>query len=160
MVAPIRHFDRRTVAASARLLLGLLVLGLLALSGLLDASRVAAADERELILTPGFNQVVYTGPDTGAAQAAEQIPGLRAIYRWDASAQGYRSYSPLLPGNGGDLQTLRWGDALWLDLTLNSVWTMPVVEGPRHADLVRWLEPGRLGRQSSHSSRSAAQLSE
>ncbi|PZC44947.1 MAG: serine protease, S1-C subfamily, contains C-terminal PDZ domain [Chloroflexi bacterium] len=124
---------------------------MLALSGLLDASRVAAADERELILTPGFNQVVYTGADTGAAQAAEQIPGLRAIYRWDASAQGYRSYSPLLPGSGGDLQTLRWGDALWLDLTLNSVWTMPIVEGPDTLTLYAgWNLVGWGGNQAIH----------
>ena len=111
-------------------MLALLLLGVLAISGALGASRLeAAAEVREILLTPGYNQVVYTGPEAPAADVAAQIPGVRTILRWDAASQGYRSHSSLIPGAGGDLATIEWGDALWLDVTMSSLWPMPVVEG-------------------------------
>ena len=124
--------ERRPQAASRwRALLALVMLGFLALSGVAGASRLEASVEvREILLTPGYNQVVYTGPDSPAAEVAAGIPGLRTILQWDAAAQSYRSHSPLIPGAGGDLSTLQWGDALWLDMAMNSLWRMPVVEGP------------------------------
>ena len=130
MAAPNYRLQHRRGSAPRQIVLGLLILAVVALAGLLSSPRAVAANEREIVLTPGFNQVVYTGPESAAAQIGDQIPGLRAIYRWDAVAQQYRSYSPLLPGSGGDLESLRWGDALWLDVTSNSLWSMPIVQGP------------------------------
>ena len=124
-----------------------MLLALLALSGVAGASRAeAATDAREILLTPGYNQVVYTGADAPAADIAADIPGIRTILRWDAATQAYRSHSPFLPGSGGDLTTIEWGDALWLDVTMSSLWAMPIVEGPEsltlHAgwNLVGWAQ--------------------
>ena len=124
------------------------MLGLALLGPTPGTFRSAAADvvEREILLGPGYNQVVYTGPQVNAAEVAEAVPGLRSVLRWDALAQGYKAYSPLLPAAGNSLERIAPGDALWVDVATRSQWTMPVVEGPGtrtlHAgwNLVGWTD--------------------
>ena len=99
---------RPHAASRWRALIALVLLGFLALSGIVGASRLHASLEvREILLTPGFNQIVYTGPDLPAAEVAAGIPGLRTILRWDAADQRYRSLRPRhtrtpLPRSQGD----------------------------------------------------------
>ena len=70
--------------------------------------------------------------EAGAPEAVlGAIPGLLAVFRWDASAGTYSVWRPESAPGLNTLPEVAAGDALWLQLSAPSSWTRPVLSGAR-----------------------------
>lgn len=91
----------------------------------------AAAEElvlREVALEAGFNQVLYTGPETPAESVAAELPALTVIFRWDSEAQRYERFSTTGAPSDNDLDLVAPGDPLWVHVSEPSLWRMALLE--------------------------------
>ena len=73
-----------------------------------------------------------TATEAGAPAAVlRAIPGLLAVFRWDASAGAFAVWRAASPPSLNTLSDIAPGDALWLLLSGSSSWTRPVLSGAR-----------------------------
>ena len=96
---------------------------------------------RTLPLPPGFNLVGWTG----ATPVEEALAGLdgsfSGVFTWDPRAERFRSYSPAAPSFVNDLDELRLGEGLWIQVGPGgATWTQPDFAGPRSVALVAGLQ--------------------
>ena len=87
----------------------------------------AADDTLTTTLQPGWNLVGWTEGEAEVAAIFEALPGLEAVYAWDAQAQSFRGAARLGDELPGELDTLTPGMGLWLYLggTDPVEWTRP-----------------------------------
>ncbi len=89
-------------------------------------------------LFPGWNLVGWTG-DTAIEEATAQIAGdFASVLTFDAAAQQFRRYSPSLPPSLNEVDTLQFGDAVWIFVTQpdGAVWNRPQVVVDRDVPLL------------------------
>ena len=82
---------------------------------------------RAVPLSAGWNLVLWTGPDgTYVVDAVEEIAdGLAALFTWDAAAQRFLSYSPVVPAFLNTALVLNSGDGVWIRLAGAATWNQP-----------------------------------
>lgn len=82
---------------------------------------------RVLRLQPGYNLVVWTGPDDTPITWA--ISGIRrtvvSAWKWDAATQRFLTHDPRLPDTLNTLTTLHYGDGLWISVSDATIWPQP-----------------------------------
>ncbi|OAI39870.1 hypothetical protein AYO38_06760 [bacterium SCGC AG-212-C10] len=77
----------------------------------------------EVTLDAGFNLATYAGPQRAPAQAFASIDDvLRAAYLWDAVNERWYRYLPGAPAYASNLDAVRPGDAVFLDLAAPETW--------------------------------------
>lgn len=108
-----------------------LVLVLGACLGLLLTSPPTLADSGERVTTvlqPGWNLAGWTEPEAPVSAIFDAVPGLEAVYAWDADDQRFRGAFPMDTRSLGDLETLTPGMGLWLWLggTEAVTWMRPL----------------------------------
>ncbi len=85
------------------------------------------ADARSVALVPGLQLAAWTGPD--AISVEEALAGLPAaviqILTWDAAAQRFNTFNPLLPAGANSLRTFNHGDAFWIEVAQGVTWEQP-----------------------------------
>jgi hypothetical protein len=86
-------------------------------------------------LEESWNLVTWTGPDATSvfaafepqsfgAMAAPQSPFVSAL-GYDNASKRFLTYDPRLPGSLNDLETLDFGDAVWVQMVVGSQWIVP-----------------------------------
>ena len=90
-----------------------------------------------------------TATEAGAPEAVlGAIPGLLAVYRWNAPAGTFDTWRAASPPSLNTLAEVAAGDALWLQLSASSTWTRPVFTGARTVivadgwSTIGWTGPG------------------
>ena len=82
---------------------------------------------RVVPLVPGFNLVMWTGPD--GMPVGDAIAGLEdtlvAIFTWDASVQAFLSFKPGAPAFLNSLSELHNGDGVWIEVSGAATWNQP-----------------------------------
>ena len=68
------------------------------------------------VLQPGLNLAGWTERDAGVAAIFDDIPALDLVYAWDPDDQWFRWATRTESGIAGDLEMLRPGMGLWLDV--------------------------------------------
>ncbi len=110
----------------------------------------AVAPTRAVPLAGGWNLVGWTGGTTPVAEAIGPIAAqVDTLFRWDASARQFRSFSPSALPFLNSLESLQFGDGLWIRIQnpLGATWTQPVVVVTRAVplaagwNLVLWTGP-------------------
>ena len=78
-------------------------------------------------LLPGFNLVTWTGPD--ATPVADAVAGLGdaldAVFAWDQAAQAFLRYGPTAPAFLNTLDTLDYGQGIWVLVNRAVDWAQP-----------------------------------
>jgi len=106
-------------------------------------------NEQSLVNFGGWNLVGWTGAtavEDAIMPIAEQVD---TLFGWDASAQQFRSFSPSAPPFLNSLETLQFGDGVWIRVENPGgvTWTQPAVVVTRAVplsagwNLVLWTGP-------------------
>ena len=95
-----------------------------------SAATDAAVDRQTIPLQAPWSFVTATEAGAPAAVLGA-IPGLLAVFRWDASAGAFAVWRAASPPSLNTLPEVAPGDALWLQLSGSSSWTRPVFIGAR-----------------------------
>ncbi len=117
------HRDRRPAghaASPGHVLIGpaLLAVCLVLCSGRVPAAR---AQTPATPLSPGWNNVLYSGPPGPVASVLAQLgDDLAGVLIWDAAGQRWHSYYPGATSSG-DLQTMLPGQVYWIDVITTAV---------------------------------------
>ena len=79
----------------------------------------ASSGAREVSVPTGVSLRLWTGPDgTPMEQAVASIAGmLESAFLWDAGAQQFESYRPNLPPAFNTVETIDFGDGVWMFTT-------------------------------------------
>lgn len=121
----------------------------------IDAIALAADDERTIevlnfipgtpapavqmrSLSAGWNLVGWTGA-APIAEATAAIAGqFDAVFAWDTAGGTYRSYRPSAPADLNSLDSLTFGQGIWIHVTdpAGALWPLPAVFAPRDVALV------------------------
>ena len=133
-------------------------LALLAVVLLVAGILVAGAESRDVQATgqPAPQTIPLQAPwsfvtatEAGAPAAVlGAIPGLLAVFRWNAPAGVFDSWQVTSPPSLNTLPEVAPGDALWLQLSGSSSWTRPVFTGARTVvvadgwSTIGWTGPG------------------
>ncbi|HET9321340.1 MAG TPA: hypothetical protein VFO27_16240, partial [Bryobacteraceae bacterium] len=97
--------------------------GLLAAMLLLSAIPQVGAQQPATTLSPGWNNVLYTGAPGAVATALAALSGnLSAVLIWDSLGQRWHQYYPGNP-DSSDLQSLTPGQVYWI--AVQSAATLP-----------------------------------
>ena len=100
-----------------------ILLTLVALPGLRARSRALA--QPAVSLLPGWNNVVYLGPDAPIQQALAPIGvQIEGVMHWDASGQRWEVYFAPAP-QSSDLTTMQQGEAYWIALQTPATLAQP-----------------------------------
>ncbi len=87
----------------------------------------ALTGPREVSLLPGYNLVLWSGPD-GTAVASAIAPlgeAFQSLYRWDAERQRYQSARPGGLSLFNDATTLAHGEGVWIRVSRAVIWAQP-----------------------------------
>ena len=87
----------------------------------------ALVAERSVELLPGFNLVMWTGPDgTSVAEAIDGLgDNLVALFTWDGARQEFLRFAPGGPPSLNTATTLNFGDGVWIRTKRSTVWEQP-----------------------------------
>ena len=82
---------------------------------------------RSVALQPGFSLVMWSGPEGTPVAAAVSGMGsaLTALWTWDAVRQQFLQYSPDAPAFLNTLDTLDYGDGVWILVSRSVTWPQP-----------------------------------
>ena len=121
-----------------------------------DWVRESAGESVLLDLQPGENLVGWSGRDgVDIGDALSRLkPVLQSATRWNAEAESFELYSPIVPDALNTLRTLNHGDALTLQLTQRARWWQSGTAPPpvvflgefteaRQADIRGWVDGTR-----------------
>ena len=87
----------------------------------------AATSGRNVPLLPGFNLVMWTGPDgTPVGEAVSEVAdAINALFTWDAALQQFRTFAPDAPSFLNSLAVLNHGDGVWIQVDQSVTWRQP-----------------------------------
>lgn len=114
----------------------------------LAVSSPAVPPTRDVALADGWNLVGWTGATAVDDAIAAITDNVDILFRWDAVAQQFLSFSPTAPPFLNSLDELDFGDGLWVRTTAAGVaWTQPAILVTRAVpllegwNLVLWTGP-------------------
>ena len=112
-----------------------------------SGATAAAVDPQTIPLQAPWSFVTATEAGAPAAVLGA-IPGLIAVYRWNAPAGAFDTWRAASAPSLNTLLVVAPGDALWLHLSSPSSWTRPVLTGARTVvvadgwSTIGWTGPG------------------
>lgn len=86
----------------------------------------AITTARDVTLQDGFNLVMWSGPTTDVASAVADLgASLQALFLWDAVAQEFLTFNPVLPPALNTATTVHPGDGVWVLVSATTTWQQP-----------------------------------